>query len=221
MRRLFNGRTFRIAVSCAVVLLTTFGLAPLSRTRWALAGKFNAKLSLGDQAPTWSDLPGIDGKSYSLDDFVEHKLIVLAFQCNHCPITEACDARLKELADEFADREVQVIVIGCSLRKGEDLAAMKERAAKAGFEFPCLRDDSQAAGKAYGVTRTPSYFVLDGDRKIAYMGAIDDRPEDAKHVKRSYLKEAIKALLAGGSPRQGETKVTKGCELDYETLSSP
>ena len=31
-------------------------------------GKFNEKVKIGDQAPAYSDLPGVDGKKHSLAD---------------------------------------------------------------------------------------------------------------------------------------------------------
>jgi hypothetical protein len=40
--------------------------------------------------------------------------------------------------------------------------------------FPDLYDASQKTGIDYGATCTPHVFVLDKDRKVAYMGAIDD-----------------------------------------------
>ena len=35
-------------------------------------------------------------------------------------------------------------------------------------------DESQKIGHAYGATNTPQFFVLDKERKIRYLGAMDD-----------------------------------------------
>jgi hypothetical protein len=62
--------------------------------------------------------------------------------------------------------------------------------------------------------------VLDGDRKIAYMGAIDDSWEDAGRVERDYLRDAIEALLAGQKVPVAETR-PQGCEIPYLDANRP
>jgi hypothetical protein len=41
-------------------------VASLSGT--AAAGKYNPTLNIGDKAPTWNDLPGVDGQTHSSAD---------------------------------------------------------------------------------------------------------------------------------------------------------
>ena len=60
-------------------------------------------------------------------------------------------------------------------------------------------DESQKIGHAYGATNTPQFFVLDKERKIRYLGAMDDNQDEAK-VKKTYLKDAVEALLKGETP---------------------
>jgi len=94
------------------------------------------------------------------------------------------------------------------------LDKMKERAAKKGFNFPYLYDATQKIGRDYGATVTPHVFVLDKDRKIAYVGAVDDNMEPDK-VKSPHLRNALDALLAGKRPPQEVTKQF-GCGIKYE-----
>jgi hypothetical protein len=56
--------------------------------------------------------------------------------------------------------------------------------------------------------------VLDGQRRVVYMGAIDDSWDDEQAVERPYLREAIEAVLEGNTPRWEETRAT-GCEIEY------
>jgi peroxiredoxin len=42
-------------------------------------------LGLGDHALDFS-LPATDGKTYSLSDFREAKVLVISFTCNHCNV---------------------------------------------------------------------------------------------------------------------------------------
>jgi len=73
---------------------------------------------------------------------------------------------------------------------------------------------TQKIAKLYGAVFTPEFFVLDKDRKIAYMGAFDDNNESTK-VKRHLVEEAVEAVLSGHKPAKGET-VANGCMIRYE-----
>jgi hypothetical protein len=66
----------------------------------------------------------------------------------------------------------------------------------------------------YGASVTPHVFVLDGNRKIAYMGAVDDSMS-AGEVKQPYLRDALDAVLAGKAPAVTETRQV-GCGIQYE-----
>jgi peroxiredoxin len=96
----------------------------------------------------------------------------------------------------------------------DKLEKMKERAAEKKFSFPYLYDPSQAIGLAYGAKVTPHVFVLDQQRKIAYVGAVDDNVK-ATEAKTHYLRDALDALLAGKQPPNTETKPV-GCVIQYE-----
>ena len=75
-------------------------------------------------------------------------------------------------------------------------------------------DESQAVGQAYGATNTPQFFVLDKERKIRYTGAMDDNQTEAK-VKKTYLRDAVDAVLKGETPAVEETQ-PKGCGVKYK-----
>ena len=83
--------------------------------------------------------------------------------------------------------------------EADRLEGMKKRAKEKGFNFPYLYDATQKIGRDYDAAVTPHVFVLDKDRKIAYIGAVDDNMNVEK-VKKHYLREAVDALLAGKTP---------------------
>jgi peroxiredoxin len=178
------------------------------------AGKFNRRANLGDKAPGFERLPATDGRSYSLGDFAAARLVVVVIAANHCPISAAYDARLVALDKEYAGRGVQIVAISCSALEQDGLEAMRERGQRSGFKFPCLHDAGQAVGRAYGATATPEVFVLDGERRFAYQGAIDDQWNDPDAVQHAYLRDALAALLAGRTPEPAETRPV-GCPIDY------
>lgn len=168
-------------------------------------------LKVGDAAPDWSGIPGVDGNKHSLSDYKKAKLIVLVFTCNHCPVAKAYEDRLIALQKDYKSRGVQVIAACVNDRDDDRLPAMKVRAAEKGFNFPYIYDESQKIGRDYGATVTPHVFVLDQDRKVAYMGAIDDN-QNPKRVKVHYLRNTLDYLLTGNSP------VTKqfGCTIKWK-----
>src|SRR5689334_18082534 len=67
-------------------------------------------LPIGTQAPDFR-LPGVDGKTYSLKDFADAKVLVVIFTCNHCPTAQAYEERIARLHAETKDKGVAVVAI--------------------------------------------------------------------------------------------------------------
>ena len=174
----------------------------------------NDKVKIGAAAPAWSDLPGTDDKKHSLADYKDAKLLVLVFTCNHCPVARAYEDRLIAVERDYGSKGAKVVAVNVNNMEPDRMEAMKKRAADKGFNFPYLYDASQKIGRDYGATVTPHVFVLDQDRKIAYMGAVDDK-QDAEKVKTHYLRDALDALLAGKAPPNAVTQQF-GCGIRYE-----
>lgn len=180
----------------------------------SLAAKFNRQVDVGDAAPVWKTLKGVDGKLHSLNDYRRPKLLVVVFICNHCPTAKQYDSRLIQFVKQYRSKGVQLVAISSSKFPADRFEKMKEHAKTRGFNFPYLHDPTQTVGKSYGVTHTPQVFLLDTQRKIAYMGAIDDNA-DPRKVEERYLLDAVNALLAGKEPDITETRQF-GCELEYK-----
>ncbi len=192
------------------LLAVTFTLA---WTVTGVAGKYNREVSVGDLATGWSALPGTDGKNHGLDDYGEAKAVAVVFTCNNCPVAVAYQDRLMKIASDYADQGVVLVAI--NVNKGEDLEAMKQRADEKGFNFPYLLDESQRSARAYGATCTPHAFLLDKERKIAYMGAIDDNWQSGEEAKTHYLRDAIDAVLEGKTAEVTEAKQV-GCAIKWK-----
>jgi len=173
-------------------------------------------LQLGDRAPDFS-LPGVDGRLYRLDDFREKSVLAVIFSCNHCPYVQAYEDRVIALQREYGPRGVQFVAINSNDEIGypeDSFENMKTRAALKGFNFPYLRDASQATARAYGATHTPQLFVFDQQRRLAYAGKIDDNWQQPDHVRRRFLRDALDALLAGRSPEEPATHAI-GCTIKW------
>jgi len=182
----------------------------------AFAGKYNKVISVGDKAPTFSGIPAVQGDqdtSLSLSD-IKEDVVVIVFLANHCPVVINYDDRIIDFANEYKGKSVKVIGVAVSSMKQDQLPGIKEHIAEKKIPYVYGYDESQAIGRSYGATNTPQFFVLDKARTIRYTGAMDDSPNSEEKVKKTYLKDAVDALLAGKAPEVEETRPV-GCGIGY------
>jgi len=187
----------------------------------AFAGKYNKVLNIGDKAPSFDALPAVNGDaadtSVSLAD-VKEDVVVVAFLANHCPAVVATEDRFIDLAKQFKGQSVKVIGISVTAAPGQkevdDIPAIKSNVKKKGYNFVYAYDESQASGKAYGAAATPTVIVLDKARTVQYMGALDDSTMNEAKVSKTYVKDAVTALLASKEVEVKETR-PQGCGISY------
>ncbi len=189
------------------------------------------KLNLGDAAPDFR-LLGIDGRTYTLADFPAKTapVLMVVFLSNHCPYSHAAETRLIPLVREFAGRGLAVVALNPNSPDGvrldelgyskynDSYEEMKLYAQEAGFPFPYLYDgDTQVAAKAYGCLATPHVFLFDRERKLRYVGRVDDsRFEELASVKSHDTRNAVVELLADRPVTVAQTTVM-GCSTKWNT----
>jgi peroxiredoxin len=182
-------------------------------------------LEVGAAAPPF-DLPGVDGRRHTLAEFAAAKVLVVVFTCNHCPTAQAYEERIQKLRDDYSGKGVALVAISPNdpraVRLDElgytDLADtledMKIRAGEKHFTFPYLYDgETQAVAHAYGPVATPHVFVFDKDRKLRFVGRVDDA-ENPEKIKVQDARNAIDAVLAGQPVSAEKTKVF-GCSIKW------
>lgn len=170
--------------------------------------------NVGDTAADFK-LKNVDDTMVSLSDFDDVKGYIVTFTCNHCPYAVMYEDRLIELHNKFAPMGYPVVAINPNdpeVQPADGFEEMKERAAEKAFPFVYLFDEGQKVYPKYGATRTPHVFLLDADRTVKYIGAIDDSPRDASAVSEKYLENAIMALNNGNDPDPSFTKAV-GCSI--------
>lgn len=178
--------------------------------------KMSETLHAGDPAPDFS-LPGVDGQTYSLQDFAAKPVLVVIFSCNHCPYVQAYEDRLLAVQRDYADRGVQLVAVNSNddANYPEDgFEQMVARAHARAYNFPYLRDASQEVARAYGATHTPQLFVFDRSRRLRYTGKIDDNWQRPQAVARRYLREALDAVLQEREPAEPMTHAI-GCTIKW------
>ena len=205
-----------ISVGCFALLLVCGNL-------WA-APKGLKTLEIGQPAPDF-ELPGVDGKTHRLKDFADAKVLVVVFTCNHCPTAQAYEDRIIKLHNDYKDRGVALVAISPNDPKavrldelgytdvGDSFEDMKIRAKDKKFSFPYLYDgENQKVSTAYGALATPHVFIFDADRKLRYVGRVDD--SDIREVQSHDARNAIDALLAGNPVPAEKTRVF-GCSTKW------
>ena len=182
-----------------------------------LAGEFNKVLSVGDAAPAWKDLDGTDGKTHALADLKDKDLVVVVFTCNSCPVAADYEDRIVALAEAHGgkDSKVAVVAINVNTGKADALPAMTARAEKRKFPFAYLYDPTQQIARKYGANYTPEFFVLDKERKVVYLGALDDKGPPREPTAR-HVAAAVAAALAGKKAEKGETSASAGCRIKWD-----
>lgn len=174
-------------------------------------------LPLKSKAPDFT-LPATDGKTYSLKDFVEAKLLVIFFTCNHCPYVLGSDEVTRKTAEHFAKEGVEFVGINSNSAHTyptDDFSHMVDRMKTHRFPWIYLHDQTQAVAKKYGALRTPHFFVFNEKRELIYTGRGVDNPKDTSKMTVNDLKNALEDYLAGNPLRKALTNPI-GCNVKWE-----
>ena len=190
--------------------------------------------TLGSPAANFS-LPDPSGGVHSLRDFDDSHALLVAFLCNHCPFVQHILGGFVEYARDYKSRGVAVVAISSNdieSHPDDSPQHMAQIAAKYGFTFPYLYDESQQVALAYEAICTPDFFLYDRQRRLFYRGQFDgSRPYTEWDVKLgqerntvpvngSDLRAATDALLAGGKPPE-EQRASVGCSIKWKPENEP
>jgi peroxiredoxin len=187
-------------------------------------------LAIGSPAPPFS-LPGIDGKTHTLNEYSGARVLVIVFTCNHCPTAQLYETRIKKLADDYQGKGVTLVAIepndpdAVMLSElgytdvSDSFDEMKIRAEYRHFNFPYLYDGkTQSVARAYGPKATPHVFVFDQERKLRYEGRVDNSQRESL-VKTRDARNAIDALLGGKPVSVAHTGVF-GCSTKWKSKNA-
>lgn len=175
------------------------------------------QLRIGDAMPFFENLPATDGKKYSDSDFVDKKILVVVFSCNHCPYVKAYEKRMIAFQKEYSSKGVQLIAINSNETVNypqDNFDEMVKNAKQKNFNFIYLRDDDQMIAEVFGATHTPEFFVFDEKRHLRYHGKMDDNWQNPDAVKEKYLQDAVDAILVGKEVPVPET-YSIGCTIKW------
>lgn len=157
------------------------------------------------------------GQSYSSNNLMGKKGLLVIFTCNHCPYAIATWPRVVKLARHAKTIGVNTVGINPNIHPNYPEDAPDEMIVKIkewGIPFPYLVDETQSTAEAYKAQCTPDLYLFDVNHKLVYHGRIDDNWQDELKVKREELKDAIDLLTSGGSIPTDQ-RPSMGCSIKW------
>lgn len=173
----------------------------------------------GRPAPDF-DLPGVDGRRWTLEDCRGENGTLVMFICNHCPFVQAVLDRIVRDARELESHGVRSVAIMSNDTEAypeDSFDKMQALSDEAGFPFPYLYDESQEVARLYGAVCTPDFFGFNRDLKLQYRGRLDasgrHRADDSTPRE---LFEAMKRIAVTGSGPEPEDQMpSMGCSIKW------
>ncbi len=210
-------RNLGLAAGMATAVALTAG-AMISFTASA------APVEAGASAPIFVDAMTASGDEIDLGDF-EGKTVVLEWTNHDCPFVKKHYAEpvknmqtMQSAASE--DDVVWIQVISSAEGKQGHLdgeSALAKNAQRGAEPAYTILDPSGAIGQAYEAKTTPHMYVITGEGKLAYAGAIDSkRSSKVADIEgaTNYVTAALTAVAAGTIPEVTAAK-PYGCSVKY------
>ena len=168
------------------------------------------------------DLPGVDGKRWSVADAMGEKGLLVMFICNHCPYVKAILERLVRDTAELREHGINTVAIMSNdpVDYPEDsFDNMKRVAETFAFPFPYLFDESQQVARDYGAVCTPDFFGYNAEGKLQYRGRFDaSRKTTAEGEVRRDLFEAMRQVAESGTGPADQVP-SMGCSIKWKQAS--
>jgi peroxiredoxin len=184
-----------------------------------MAKTLSTMLPLGTQAPQFSLLDVVSGKTISLNGKQDVPATVIMFICNHCPYVKHVNNELTRLANDYMSKGIRFLAINSNdvdHYPDDSPENMKKTASTLGYPFPYLFDETQEVARAYQAACTPDFFVFDKNNMLAYRGQLDDsRPGNNIAPDGSSVRKALDCLL-DGQPVREEQKPSIGCNIKWK-----
>ena len=187
----------------------------------AVAAPANAKVSTGDMAP---DVQAVDsnGDVRSLSEF-KGETVVLEWTNHKCPYVKKHygSNNMQNLqARAAADGVTWLSVISSAPGKqgyvdGDKANQLTQ--SRGASPSAVLLDSAGTAGQTYAAKTTPHMYVITGDGKLAYQGAIDSNPSSRQSTiagATNYVAAALDSIKAGEPIEVTDTQAY-GCSIKY------
>jgi len=164
------------------------------------------------------DLPGVDGKQWSLASCAGGKGLLVMFICNHCPyVKSVLDRIVRDTAElrELGINSVAIMSNDPSEYAEDSFDNMRLISEQNGFSFPYLFDETQQIARAYGAVCTPDFFGYNADLQLQYRGRLDESRKTAApaDVHRDLFESMKRVAETGAGPK--EQIASMGCSIKW------
>jgi len=197
------------------------GAAAVGAAMFMNGGEAIASVQTGAQAPAFS-VQDASGRTRTLAEF-RGQTLVLEWTNHGCPyVRKHYDAgNMQAIQREaVADGAVWLQVISSAPGEQGYLDGPGARArvqTDNAAPSATLLDPTGVMGRAYGARNTPQMFIINGEGRVVYQGAIDDRPSarpSSLEGATNYVRAALADLEAGRAVQVAET-TPYGCTVKY------
>ena len=150
------------------------------------------KVKVGDKVPDFS-VRTLDGKIVKLSELqkdqrrTKNGVVVLSFWCSTCHSCRDVEHLLAKLSKDYGG---QAAVIALDANADETGEVVAEFLQENGLELPVVLDPSGSTADLFGVNRTTTTVVIDGDGVLRYLGQFRQKGGGS-------AEEALQAVLAG------------------------
>ena len=169
--------------------------------------------------PPAFELPGTDGRKWTLEDIRGANGTLILFICNHCPYVKSIIDRI--VADACVLQEMGVGIAAICANDADaypddSFENMKTFSSQNGFTFPYLQDETQAVARSWDAVCTPDFFGFNADLELQYRGRLDESGKQAAPpgVRRELL-EAMRQIAGTGRGPLEQTS-SMGCSIKWK-----
>ncbi len=183
-----------------------------------MASTNSSMLALGTKLPNFS-LADAYGKTFTSDNLLGDKGLLVAFWCNHCPYVKHLKPAFSELARNYMDKGMGVVAINsndASQYSNDDPAGMRADAEEFNYAFPYLIDASQSVARSFNAVCTPEFYLFDGEGALQYRGRFDaSTPRNDKPITAFDISQALDAVISGGKVSDKQHP-SVGCSIKWK-----
>ena len=177
-------------------------------------------LPLGTQAPEFSLIDVVNGKTVGLNKQNDNTGTVIMFICNHCPYVKHVNPELVRISNDYMHKDIRFIAINANDTQNyadDSPENMRKTALELNYPFPYLFDETQEVAMAYQAKCTPDFFVFNNKHSLVYRGQLDDsRLGNKIKLTGKSIRAALDCLLANKPVASEGQKPSLGCNIKWK-----
>ena len=164
------------------------------------------------------NLPGVDGKHYTLENARGRNGLLVMFICNHCPYVKSIRDRIVRDTRELLQYGINSIAIMSNdpdEYTEDSFDNMQKVAQEFNFSFPYVWDETQQVAKDYDAVCTPDFFGFNANLELQYRGRLDaSRKEAVADAPRDLFNAMMQVAQTGKGPL--EQVASMGCSIKWK-----